>query len=79
MVHCGVSCLADSLVLEQRGHDCGYKKCDVNGCIPAEETAANAQPKSTEVDIHLLGERMNQAFKEGRVKLKTVISEDAGR
>ena len=83
MIHCGVSCHAQGLVLEKYGHVSDYKKCDVNGCLPpaAGDASSCANPSriSTEVNIHQVHEQMNQAFEEERVKLPTSVSDDAGR
>lgn len=79
VIHCGVSCMAEGLVLEQYGHGCQYKKCDVNGCIPADAGTPNPSRMRTAVDIHQVQEKMNQAFEKGMVKLRTSVSDDAGR
>lgn len=79
VIHCGVSCYADGIVLEQHGHGCEYKKCDVNGCIPAAAVTPNPVRMSTSVDISQVCKKMNQAYEAGMVKLPTSISEDAGR
>lgn len=66
-------------MLEKHGHACHYDKCDVNGCIPAAPDSTNPDRKTTEVDIHAVEQRMNQAFEKGIVKLRTSVSENAGR
>lgn len=83
MIHVGVSCLADGLVLEKCANSTDYCKPDANKCYAACESSKLSngciECLTTELDVDELCNHLNQLKETGKLKLNATISTDAGR
>ena len=78
VVHCGVSYLAEGLVLEKIGHGFDYTKDDVKGCKPC-HPCSGSEVICTKLDLDNVCQRLNQALEDGLTSIMSVTSKDAGR
>lgn len=87
MIHCGVSHLAEGLVLEKVGHGHDYDKKDVKGCLPkcsniCSTTDNSNSPSSkltTQINVDVVCDQVNRSFEGGKIKLPSATSSNAGR
>lgn len=81
VVHCGVSHLAEGLVLESTANTAGYSACDVNGCLPSlcdGEKGTECQRLRTDLDLERVALETRLASK-NHTTVPVSVSEDAGR
>lgn len=83
MIHVGVSSLARGIVLETCANSCGYKKPDANKCLADKGTSSLSngcvECLKTDLDVKSLCEHLNQLNQDGKLKINSIISKDAGR
>jgi len=79
VIHCGVSHLAEGVVLEKMAHGHGYLSFDVKGCKPGEECLIDSTPLSTELNVDLICENLHRSLEEGMITLPAATSKNAGR
>ena len=83
MIHVGVSCMAKGTVLESCANSSGYSKLDANNCFANCESSKLSKGciecLNTQLDVKTLCEYLNQLNQDGKLKMNTIISNNAGR
>ena len=83
VVHCGVSHLAEGLVLESVANTAGYSSCDVSGCLPSvcgeESTKTECRRLRTDLDLERVALETRQLTSKNHIKVPVSVSKDAGR
>ncbi|CAL1528455.1 unnamed protein product [Lymnaea stagnalis] len=78
MVHVGVSGVANELTLEQRAHNDGYNRDDVEGLVPPSQMCVDNCCENvliSGIDMSLVCQEVNEADQ----KVSSVVSQDPGR